>query len=291
MITLRKYWIPIVLIIILFSRLLLFSESTNDTFKVDFPPVSTLENNAPPPWVGISRDETMAYVKSASKETGIIPEFLLAIFSQETSSGKNLGSCFLFNPKIFGPGIGVDFYSGKFTSRVMKPERDVEPFLSIMKELDRNPYITAVSCPMKIGYGGAMGPMQIIPSTWILIKDRTAIALGKKVVDPWIPQDAFMGAAIHLRDLGADHKSDERKRNAACRYFSGKSCGEKKLITTKKSKKGIAKKRLVYVENHLIAGYGNSIMKKMKYFYKILHANDLAKKKINKNSKQKKHKK
>jgi hypothetical protein len=219
----------------------------------------------------ISLREAFLFAKNAFKETGIRPEYLFAFYTQETSQGKNLGTCFLFNPNIFGPGVGVDLRSGKFSSRIMKPERDIEPFFTTMNELGRDPYVTPVSCPMKnIGWGGGMGYMQFIPSTWISVKDRVAIALEKDIADPWNIEDALMAAAFHLKDCGADGGKASSEREAACRYFSGKPCGEKKVVHIKKKNKK-TKHRVVYVENPIIARYGNSIVRLTKYFHKILN--------------------
>jgi membrane-bound lytic murein transglycosylase B len=106
----------------------------------------------------------------------------------------------------------------------MKPSRDVQPFLAITKSLGRDPYQTPVSCPFTVGYGGAMGPAQFIPSTWQIFSDRIAAVNGRGIADPWIAEDAFMASAFYLADLGAASQSYTAERNAACRYYSGRSC-------------------------------------------------------------------
>jgi membrane-bound lytic murein transglycosylase B len=69
-----------------------------------------------------------------------------------------------------------------------------------------------------------MGPAQFIPSTWKLFEDKIARALGKPASDPWNPQDAFMASGFYLADLGASSQEYTKERNAACRYYSGRSC-------------------------------------------------------------------
>ena len=117
--------------------------------------------------------------------TGIRSSFLLAIIAQESMNkgefGGNVGQCYLKNTK---DGSGVVAYNGKFVSRVMKPSRDVQPFLSITKELARDPFKTPVSCPMSYGYGGAMGPAQFIPSTWVMYRGGVKAITGKPA-NPW----------------------------------------------------------------------------------------------------------
>lgn len=170
--------------------------------------------------------KALEYANLASEKTGIRPAFLLAILTQESNLGTNLGSCYLSNPTT---GAGVGAKSGNTIQNVMKPTRDVQPFLSITAELGRDPYKTLVSCPIAGGgYGGAMGPSQFIPSTWQIIKNRVASALGIKSADPWNARDAFVASAIYLTDLGASAQTYTAERNAACRYYSGRSCDDKK---------------------------------------------------------------
>lgn len=169
------------------------------------------------------------YAQEVGRATGVRPAFLLAIFQQESSFGKNQGSCYLKDPKT-GSGIGAK--SGSFISRVMKPDRDVEPFLRITQAVGRDPYNTRVSCPQEVGWGGAMGAAQFIPSTWILYESRASRALGVDAVDPWNPRDAFMAAGMYLADIGAANKTYSSERDAACRYFSGRRCSQSSWAAT-----------------------------------------------------------
>jgi len=163
----------------------------------------------------------LEYANEAAKLTGIRPAFLLAILTQESALGKNVGSCYLTDPNT-GAGVGAN--TGSVIQDVMKPTRDVQPFLEITKELGMDPYKTLVSCPQSIGYGGAMGPAQFIPSTWMIFKDRIAKLVGAPVANPWRAKDAFMASAIYLTDLGAVAGSFTSERDAACRYYSGRAC-------------------------------------------------------------------
>jgi len=104
----------------------------------------------------------------------------------------------------------------------MKPSRDVSPFLKIPAALGRDPYNTPVSCPLSIGYGGAMGPAQFIPSTWMLYADKLLNVLGK-AGDPWAIKDSFAAAALYLADLGATAQTSAKESSAASRYYGGSS--------------------------------------------------------------------
>ncbi len=163
----------------------------------------------------------LQYAKEASAQTGVRPAFILAILTQESNLGANVGSCYLTDKDT---GAGVRISTGAAQDRVMKPTRDIEPFLKITKEVGRDWTKTRVSCPFNIGYGGAMGPSQFIPSTWQLFKARIAKALDIDSPDPWNPEHAIMASAIYLGDLGATSGSYTAERNAACKYYSGKAC-------------------------------------------------------------------
>lgn len=173
--------------------------------------------------------DAYAYALEAEKQTGVRPAFLLGIFAQESSLdesatfGKHVGSCYLADIKT---GAGIKVNGGTPIADVMKPTRDVEPFLTITKALGLDPFSTVVSCPLSYGYGGAMGAAQFIPSTWLLVKDTLAKKLGiSGMPNPWNPEHAFMAAAMYLADLGASSQTYTAERTAACRYYSGASCG------------------------------------------------------------------
>ncbi len=170
----------------------------------------------------IKFEDALAYAKAAAASTGVRPAFILAILQQESNLGANVGSCYL---KDETTGSGVKISDGSTILNVMKPTRDVAPFIEITKSLGRDPFQTRVSCPFTIGYGGAMGPSQFIASTWMLYKNRLATALGKPIADPWNPKDAITATALFVSDLGASAQTYTTERNAACRYYSGQACG------------------------------------------------------------------
>ncbi len=167
--------------------------------------------------------DALAYAQSAQRVTGVDAAFILAIITQESNLGANVGTCYLTNSS----GQGTRISTGAIINNLMKPDRDVAPFLEITAAVGRDPYHTKVSCPIGgYGYGGAMGPAQFIASTWKLNASRIAAALGKSAADPWNPPDAFMASALYLQDLGAVGGSYSAEIRAACRYYGsgGSSC-------------------------------------------------------------------
>lgn len=175
--------------------------------------------------------EAVEIAQAVTQLTGVRAPFLLAVLTQESNIGKNVGQCYVKNAQT-GDGESVQ---GRFVSRVMKPSRDVQPFLQITKELGRDPFNTPVSCPIPSvgGYGGAMGPAQFIPSTWMLYKDQIAQLKGSPA-DPWSIRDAFLASAVYLSDIGAGRGDTQRMKFeyewcAAVSYFSG-NCSAKNQV-------------------------------------------------------------
>ncbi len=180
----------------------------------------------------INFETALVYAKEAQKLTGVDPAFLLAVLTQESNLGKNVGQCYLTDTTT-GNGKGAN--TGSAQSRVMSPTRDVPVFLDIVSKLGLDYSTTRVSCwiPMyrktdgtAYGWGGAMGPAQFIPSTWKMFEARLKNVLGYNA-SPWNPRDAFIASAMYLTDLGAKGNSASAQHIAACKYYGtgGTTCG------------------------------------------------------------------
>lgn len=157
--------------------------------------------------------EAVTVADWASSQSGVRSAFLLAVLTQESNLGTNVGTC---NRAGDPPA--------KSWKAIMKPERDQEPFKAITKKLGLPTDTTPVSCPMRdkqgnrIGWGGAMGPAQFIPSTWVGYASKIEAITGK-TADPWDMRDAFLAASLKLKAGGAGTQAGEWA--AAMRYFSG----------------------------------------------------------------------
>ena len=162
----------------------------------------------------------LQYADAASAKTGVRSALILGILQQESNLGANVGTCVIVDLQS---GETKSVNSGKVFKNGIHPSRDLPLLQTILPALGRDPLNTKVSCPLSIGYGGAMGPAQFIPSTWNIMMDRVAQALGKELADPWNPQDAIMASAMFLADLGASSQSASAERSAACRYYGGGS--------------------------------------------------------------------
>ncbi len=173
-------------------------------------------------------DAALGYAEAASAQTSVAPAFLLAIITQESKLGANVGKCYLTDA-VSGAGVSS---TGKAWPNLMKPSRDVQPFMNIIARFGLDPYKTVVSCPIAgvAGYGGAMGPAQFIPSTWKLFESRITAITGSS--NPWSPRDAFTASALYLSDLGAKGDSYTAQIKAACKYYGsgGSSCSYGKSV-------------------------------------------------------------
>lgn len=160
----------------------------------------------------------LTYAKEASAGTGVSPALILAILTQESSLGLNTGSCLVTD---LSTGAGKGKNTGTPFSTVMKAPRDTDPFETLMNKLGRSWSATAVSCPQSVGYGGAMGPSQFIPSTWVLYEPRLSSLTGEATPDPWNARTAIFATALLMKDNGADGGTRTAERTAALRYFAG----------------------------------------------------------------------
>lgn len=214
--------------------------------------VGLVEGEAAP-----SFGEALDIAKSIGDAVGVRPAFLLAIISQESAIGKNVGQCYITDIKT-GGGI---YSSGKPVSRIMHATRDLPIFLNIISSTGRSLSKTPVSCWIPdcvsiyygsyyhckasvaadgsvvcarngytpYGFGGAMGPAQFIPSTWNIYDDKVADQTGKSTADPWNIKDSFTAAALYLKDLGGTKQSGEFR--AASRYYGGSSAYANSVAT------------------------------------------------------------
>ncbi|MHB8710443.1 MAG: hypothetical protein ACYC6X_02750 [Minisyncoccota bacterium] len=175
----------------------------------------------------------LTYATAAEKATGTRAAVTLGVLKQETNLGENLGTG---------------------TWRIdMAPNRDQPVFVYITQTLGLDPDKMPVSKKPSYGWGGAMGPGQFIPSTWVCYggfvnmntntctpssgagvsfwkgpwqyasnNDRVRTLLGtSQPSNPWNARDAIMATAMLMADNGAGAQTYAAERLAALRYFAG----------------------------------------------------------------------
>lgn len=149
----------------------------------------------------VSFGDMYGYAKEASAKTGVRPAVILAILTEESNLGQNVGS----------GNWRVD----------MNPTRDAPVFQAICIELGLDPDTQKVSKKPWYGWGGAMGPAQFIPSTWKQYASRISDMSNQSPPNPWDPRTATFATALLMMDNGADKQTPAAERLAALRYLAG----------------------------------------------------------------------
>ena len=149
----------------------------------------------------VSTDDVKKAAGIASDATGVRKSFILGELTQESGLGRYTGGCTYKNTRV-------------------KPA-DAAAFKDIMKELGYDINSKKISCAGNIGYGGAMGIAQFMPTTWLGYKSYIAGATGHNPPDPWSVIDGVMGMAKKLANAGATSKKGEYA--ASMIYYCGTS--------------------------------------------------------------------
>lgn len=171
---------------------------------------------------GVSAEDAVKYGHLAAIGAGIRPEYLLAELELESATGSNVGKCLIVDSTS---GATRRVTNGQIYSKGIHPTRDLPLFLSITAELGRDPFQTPISCGSS--WGGAMGPAQFIPSTWMGYREEVARLTGHNPASPWSIEDAFVAAAAKLSKDGANTKTSAGEIAASRRYYCGRSIGTK----------------------------------------------------------------
>lgn len=145
-------------------------------------------------------EDAYKYAKLAGIYTGVRPAFLLAILSRESELGKNIGT-------------------GTWRTDMKSSQKQY--YLQICNELGVDPDKYPVSKKQWYGWGGAMGPAQMMPATWLGYKARISEITGNNPPSPWNVKDAFTASALYLANKGADQQTSAAEWKAAMMYLAG----------------------------------------------------------------------
>ncbi len=163
----------------------------------------------------ITLEQAINAAKYASKLTDVAPEFLLGVLRVESGLGTNVGG-------------------GRYKKDMNPSQRDA--FKSICKSLGRDPDKTPVSKRICYnskakdrcgGWGGAMGPAQFMPSTWMGYKSRAEKLTGNKPADPWDLKDSMVAMGLKLAEVdGVTDGNRKAWKKAAGMYLAGSAWEE-----------------------------------------------------------------
>lgn len=174
---------------------------------------------------GISAEDAVKFAQLAAIGVGIRPAFLLGILEIESKLGQNVGTgnwqndmyqCYLRLSQIAKTSEKKQYYTNR-------AETEKNAFLAIIGKLGLNPDSVKVSREPSYGCGGALGPAQFIPSTWLGYEAEVARLTGHNPPSPWSAEDAFTASAIKLAKAGATDKTRAGESAAARSYLSGNS--------------------------------------------------------------------
>jgi len=170
---------------------------------------------------GITAEDALKFAELAAKRAGIRPAFLLALLEVET--GKQFENGVISVGTNLGTGHWkrdlYDCYIALGKKKTAETQRSA--IFQITAELGFDPDQMPVSRRPNYGCGGAMGPAQFLPSTWLLFRDSVARLTGHNPPNPWNVEDAFTAAAVFLADAGADAQTENAELRAAKTYISG----------------------------------------------------------------------
>src|SRR4030042_5460848 len=145
-------------------------------------------------------EDAYKFAKFASIYTNVRPAFLLAILSRESGLGENVGT-------------------GTWREDMKPSQRPY--YLQICEKLKISPDTYPVSRKQWYGWGGAMGPAQFLPATWLGYEQRVGEITGNNPPSPWNIKDAFVAAALYLANKGANQQTYNAEWKAAMMYLAG----------------------------------------------------------------------
>lgn len=171
---------------------------------------------------GITAEDAIHFADLAAKRAGIRTSFLLALLEVET--GKQFEDGVISVGTNLGTGNWKrDLYDCYIRLGKRKTaEAEKNAFFAVVGKLNFDPDKMPVSRKPNYGCGGAMGPAQFLPTTWLRFESKVSSLTGHNPPSPWNIEDSFTAAAIFLADAGADSKTTSGEIAAAKTYLSGR---------------------------------------------------------------------
>lgn len=170
---------------------------------------------------GVTAENAIRFAELAAQRAGIRPAFLLALLEVET--GKQFEDGVISVGTNLGTGNWKrDLYDCyRSIGKKSAAESEKTAFFKITGALNLDPDKMPVSRRPSYGCGGAMGPAQFLPTTWLRFEKRVAELTGHNPPNPWNVEDAFTASALFLADSGARSQTVAGESRAARTYLSG----------------------------------------------------------------------
>jgi len=174
------------------------------------------------PGLDVPRDPKELYELAswAGNITAVRPALILGLIEVESALGTNVGQCNC-------AGMPVCRHPELNYKQVMSSTQWAA-FEVIARELGLNLNTTPVSCYVdggKVQMGGAMGPAQFMPNTWLNLGYKQAVEniTGVSPANPWRARDAFLAAALYLARWNASTQNRQSEIGAVTAYLCGTS--------------------------------------------------------------------
>jgi peptidoglycan hydrolase CwlO-like protein len=168
--------------------------------------------------ISLEEAYNLAVANVARLGNKIRPEYLVGVMKTESGLGGNVGRSF-YKDSLSGCAAR----EGNTTK--LNYTREEQSFEKITSELGL-PLTQPVSgCPYPkyIGTGGAMGPAQVMPATWLGYEGKLK-GLKGSAVSPWSIEDAMLAMGMILLGKVGDQSiagNEELERKAALCYLGG----------------------------------------------------------------------
>lgn len=168
----------------------------------------------------ISLEEAYALASANAARLGnkIRPEYLVGVMKVESGLGGNVGRSF-YKDSLSGCAAR----EGNTTKlNYTKEEQSFEKITSSLG-LPLTQPVSGCPYPKYIGTGGAMGPAQIMPATWLGYESKLKSIKGG-TVNPWSIEDAMLAMGMVLLGKVGDQNiagNEELERRAALCYLGG----------------------------------------------------------------------
>lgn len=168
--------------------------------------------------ISLEEAYSMAVADAARLGNKIRPEYLVGVMKIESGLGGNVGRSF-YKDSLSGCAAR----EGNTTK--LNFAREEQAFEKITSSLGIPVTQPVSGCPYPkyIGTGGAMGPAQIMPATWLGYEAKLRTLKGGSV-NPWSMEDAMLAMGMILLGKVGDQNiagNDELERKAALCYLGG----------------------------------------------------------------------
>lgn len=171
--------------------------------------------------ISLEEAYAMAVRNAARFGNKIRPEYMVGILKIESGLGGNVGRSF-YKDSLSGCAAREGNDSPNNRKRVYAAEEAAFEKITASLGLPLTQPVSGCPYPKYRGTGGAMGPAQFMPNTWLGYEARLRELKGGPV-SPWNIEDAMLAMALKLlgRNEQAIAGNEELERRAALCYLGG----------------------------------------------------------------------